>query len=484
MMRHRSTKQSRRQCLAFIASATAAIAANRGLAALAAGQLTGSPETQGDGALQGLVDRCGLQDAPWLNARIAQDFERFRPGWGALRAAYMARCDVMRGALIERQQQGFTCPIADQIYAEARWLASATTDQGRILARFAEFDAALRQQQDQYNRPPIEQADDGSWAPYVTEPFHKLDISIDYINRIVGAANPILRRCDGSNSIPIYRRPLAFLKRWADPDAMVQELRDSQHSAIHRTGRWNRQKYASLLSSLLQLILKTPIERWLLEEVHDTTFTEQHKLKLLAFLDEAQDPCTGCWRDGYEFSDGTSHQAFDLSNFYHVVQYRSEGVKHWDAIADGLIAVRGFQYPQGPLGPARQADDHNDYDVVRIALRCLNEARPPISRDRSLRLQSYVRDMALGAVSRLDLNSPAAGKPSPYAGSVESYCYRVQLLDRVGFWGGNSRFLEPVEMKDRRRLAEAMLQRLIAFDDPAPMPVYAIALLRSYLGSC
>jgi hypothetical protein len=39
-------------------------------------------------------------------------------------------------------------------------------------------------------------------------------------------------------------------------------------------------------------------------------------------------------------------------------------------------------------------------------------------------------------------------------------------------------------MKDRRRLAEAMLQRLIAFDDPAPMPVYAIALLRSYLGSC
>ncbi len=484
MIGRRWPLRSRRQCLTFIASALTAIAAEHSIPALAAGQLSGGPDSQGDARARGVTDRCGLRDAPWLNARIVAEFERFRPGWGILRTGYLARCDAMRAALLERQQQGFTCPIADQIYAEARWLAGATTNQSRILARFAEFEAALRQQQDQYDLPPIEQAEDGSWAPYVSEPFHKLDISIDYINRIVGAANPILRRCDGGEATPIMKRPLSFLKHWADPDAMIQELRDSRFSTIHQTGAWNRQKYGSLLSSLAQLMLKIPIGRWLREVARDTTFTPLHMAKFLEFLDETQNPCTGGWHNGYRFSDGTSHEAFDLSNLYHVVQYRGEGIKHWDAIADGLLAVRGFQYPQGPLGPARQADDHNDYDVARVALRCLDDAQPPISGDRSARLQNYVRNIALGAVRRLNGNFPAAGGPANYISSVEADCYRVRLLELVGFWGGKSRFLAWGEMQNRRRLTQAMLQRLIAYDDPAPMPVYAIALLRSYLGNC
>ena len=451
--------------------------------ALAAGQPAGeggAPEE----ASRDVVGECGLRDAPWLNARIADEFERFRPGWAGLRAAYLARCDTMRGELIDRQQQGFTCPIADQIYAEARWLAGATTDQRRILARFADFDEAFRQQKDLYDLPPIEQAEDGSWAPHVSEPFHKLDISIDYINRIVGAGNPVLVRCDGGSATPAMKRPMAFLKRWADPDAMIQELRDCQSSAIHRTGRWNRQKYSSLLSSLSQIMLKAPIERWLREVVHDITFTPLHRSKLIECLDDVQDPCTGCWRHGYRFMDGTSHEAFDLSNLYHVVQYRREGIRHWNAIADGLLAVREFQYPQGPLGPARQADDHHDYDVVRVALRCLDDARPPLVADRIAQLQSYLRDIAVGAVKRLAQNFPAAGEAASYVSSVEADYYRVRLLDLIGFWGGKSRFLALGEMADRRRMAEVVLQRLIAYADPTPMPVYAIALLRSHLGSC
>jgi hypothetical protein len=451
--------------------------------AMAAGQQPSRAPLPGDGAAQGVVDRCSLQDAPWLNQRIAAEFERFRPGWAAVRTAYVARCDVMRYALIERQQKGFTCPIADQIYAEARWLSSATTDQPRILARFADFDEAYLRQKTLRDLPPIEQAEDGSWAPYVDEPFHKLDISIDYINRIVGAANPVLLRCDGGSATPILRRPLTFLKRWADADAMIEELRECRSSSIHQTGRWNRQKYGSLLSSLCQLTLKTPIEAWLREVAQDATFTPRHKAKLLQFLDETQDPCTGCWRDGYGFADGTSHEAYDLSNLYHVVQYRQDGIRHWNAIADGLLAVREFQYPQGPLDPARQADDHNDYDVLRIALRCLDEAQPAISVDRKTQLQSYIHNIAVGAVRRLSQNFPA-GAASHYVSTVEADYYRVRLLELTGFWAGTSRFLTSAEMHDRRRLAESMLQRLLAFDDPSPMPVYAIALLRSRLQLC
>jgi len=342
----------------------------------------------------------------------------------------------------------------------------------------------LFRSKDSYDLPPLKQAEDGSWAPYVSEPFHKLDISIDYINRIVGSADPIFRRCGGPDATPVLRRPLNFLHRWADADAMIEELRDCRRSAIHRTGRWNRQKYASLLSSLSQLMLKPPVERWLREEAHDTTFTAGHKEKFLAFLDEAQDPCTGCWRDGYRFFDGSTHDAFDLSNLYHVVQYRKTGIKRWSAIADGLIAVRGFQYPQGPLGPQHQADDHNDYDVTRVALHCLDDAQPQISADQAIRLQSYLRDIARGAVERLHRSFPSAGSYSPAGSTVESDYYKVRLLDLVGFWDGKRRFLSSDETLDRRRMAEAMLQQLTAYDDPSPMPVYAIALLRRYVGRC
>jgi hypothetical protein len=477
---------SRRRCLSLMASA-AGVIASRSLCALAAAPPSGDPsppDGNADIVGQGLAEQCGLRDAPWLNDRIAGEFERFRSGWGALRATYQALGDSRRTDLLRRQQQGFTCPKADQILAEARWLAAATTDQQQILARFSAFDEAFAQQKDMYGLPPVEQAEDGSWAPYVSEPFHKLDISIDYINRIVGAANPILKRCDGIGATPILERPLRFLAHWADPEAMVEDLRQSRISAIHRTGRWNRQKYSSLLSSLPQLILKTPIQRWLSDVAQDRTFTDRHKVKLLAFLDEAQDSCTGCWRDGYRFADGTTHQAYDLSNVYHVVQYRRDGIRHWDAIADGLIAVQGFQYPQGPRGPSGQTDDHNDYDVLRVALRCLNDARPPLAVVRQLRLHDYVHAVARGAVDRLNRDFPAAGGPANYDGSVESDCFRVQLLELVGFWSGESRYLAIDQMRERQRLATAMLERLTAYGDDSPMPVLAMALLRSHLKEC
>lgn len=426
---------------------------------------------------------CGLRDAPWLAARIAEDFERYRPGWPALRTRRLAQLDKRRAELLESQQRGYTCPIADQIYLEARWLATSTTDDVRIVERIRSFDEAFRLQQNLYNPPALQQADDGSWAPYVDEPFQKLDISLDYINRIVGAGNPTLVHCDGGDHQPVFRRPMAFLRHWADPAGMIEELRDCQSSQIHRTGLWNRQKYASLLGSLSQLILKPTIATWLRDEAGDTTFTPHHRAMLLAFLDDVQDRCTGCWRDGYRFHDGSLHQAYDLSNLYHVVQYRREGIRLWNEIAGGLLAVREFQYPQGPLGPGGLADDHNDYDVFRIARRCLEDADPPLTAVRRTQLQIYIRNIAIGAVRRIAGNFPADGGAT-YSSSVEADCYRVKLLDDIGFWRGRSLYLENVEMESRERLAKVMLDRLVAYGDPSPMPVLAIATLRDRLGLC
>ena len=429
------------------------------------------------------ADGCSLRDATWLGQRIDEEFERYRPGWGPIRARRLAQLDGLLATLMERQQRGFSCPIADQIYAEARWLAISTTDDVRIAERIAAFEDAIRLQREIYNPPALQQAEDGSWAPYVDEPFHKLDISIDYINRIVGAGNPVLTRCDGGDHLPSLTRPLVFLRHWADPAAMIQELRDCQSSQIHRTGLWNRQKYASLLASLSQLMFKPGIAAWLREEANDTTFTPRHKAMLGDFLDEIQDSCTGCWRDGYRFHDGSTCQAYDLSNLYHVVQYRETGIRRWNEIADGLLAVREFQYPQGPLGPGRQADDHNDYDVFRIARRCLYDAEPPLTADRRSQLESYIRNIAIGAVRRVAGNFPASGE-ADYVSSVEAECYRVRLLDEVGYWSGRSAFLTSAEMEERRRLASVMLQRLVAYADRSPMPVLAIATLRDRLGLC
>ncbi len=426
---------------------------------------------------------CVLRDAPWLAERIAEEFERFRPGWPATRAQRLAQLDERRMALLDRQQRGFTCPIADQIYVEARWLATSTTDDAKIALHIQAFDDAFRLQRDLYNPPALQQAEDGSWAPFVDEPFHKLDISVDYINRIAAADNPVLTRCDGQEHLPVLERPLAFLRHWADPAAMIEELRDSQSSEIHRTGLWNRQKYASLLSSLTQLVFKPRIVAWLREEAGDRTFSPRHAGMLVDFLDEVQDRCTGCWRDGYRFHDGSTHQAYDLSNLYHVIQYRREGVRLWNEIADGLLAVREFEYPQGPLGPAGQADDHNDYDVFRIARRCLEEADPPLTAERRMQLYAYVRDIAIGAVRRIAGNFPATGSPG-YVSGVEADCYRVRLLDDIGYWSGRSTFLQRAEMEDRARLANIMLQRLNAYGDPSPMPVLAAATLRDRLGLC
>jgi hypothetical protein len=71
-----------------------------------------------------------------------------------------------------------------------------------------------------------------------------------------------------------------------------------------------------------------------------------------------------------------------------------------------------------------------------------------------------------------------------YAVPGESNYFTVKLLHLIGFWSGKSRFLKPEEMSDRRRLAEAVLQRLVEHQDSSPMPQQSIALLKGYLGYC
>jgi hypothetical protein len=487
---HPMSKSSRRQLLAAIGFAGIISAGRRVLAGAATDEFSDQvrqPGSESKNLLpareQSLVKQCGLKDAPWLKKKIFNEFEQHQTGWGATRNAYRDRCESMLGALAERQRLGFACPVADQIFAEARWLALSTTDKNRILKRFADFDEAFEQQKNTINPPPIEQSEDGSWAPYVSQPFQKLDISIDYINRIVDPEVPP-SHCNVVPPTPVLKRPLTFLRHWADADAMVRQLRKLQRSAIHKTGRWNRQEYSSLLSTLAQLMFKKPIVRWLRQDAHDDTFTENHSTKFIEFLDDAQDSCTGCWRHGYDFADGTSHDAYDLSNLYHIVQYRREGIKHWNSIVDGLIAVRQFQYPQGPVGDSHQAD-HNIYDVVRIAIRCLDEANPPISSDRRSQLMRYVRELALDAVMRLSMNYPSLDQAVRlYAVPGESNYFTVKLLHLIGFWSGKSRFLKPEEMSDRRRLAEAVLQRLVEHQDSSPMSQQSIALLKGHLGYC
>jgi hypothetical protein len=239
----------------------------------------------------------------------------------------------------KRQAQGKNVALSVQIYRETRWWINFTADENKTEQRLAELRKSLESDADQ-DFAQQQSATDGSWGPGYTVWFMKL----------YGSVNDALAR----GALP--RFPMAFLDRINSPALLTAHLTGIVHNDFLTTGRVHRQEVDETVSALARLFgdVRT-----------DYPFHPELKATFLKFVDDWQNPETGCWGVWYVDRDGNVWKQDDVGITFHIVSDRDGNVNHLDRIARRVLELSKVDFPAGIRMNGRY-ENHLNWDVVKI----------------------------------------------------------------------------------------------------------------------
>jgi hypothetical protein len=354
--------------------------------------------------------------------------DKINAAYGARDLLYRVKKDSrsLRWEKLWNMVQERTQPVSVQRLLEAKWLINYTDDWTRadsILNR-VEVDGTAPQ-------GPLSQDADGSWGPGYTEPYHRLEPTVDALQR---------DWLDSQKNL----KPLTFMKPFENPDFVVSYLSSLRLSRLRETGRNHRGELGAVMTAMSQLIFKKKIRDALLNHPElDFHISPELEKTYTNFLWSMQSPDTGYWGPSYEFG-GERFDVQDLSFTFHVAHYYENGYPDDDrkapnlpAIARTTLAIVDYWYPNGwratrsPKEP--RFSDHHNYDAVTL-FAC---AWPALDEPLRKQVRPVLQEVLDWCLTR-SLN----GDRFNDAGltDVESYYFGVKFLNVIGFWKPESAF--------------------------------------------
>jgi len=310
----------------------------------------------------------------------------------------------------KRQAEGKNVARSVHIYREVRWWVNFTADETNTQSRIDELQASLASDADQ-SAAQDQLPEDGSWGSGYTVWFMKL----------YGSVNDSLAR----KAVPRY--PMTFLDRINSPETLTAHLDEILHDNFTVTHMINRQELDETVSALARLMygdVKT-----------NYPFHPQLKDTLTQWLDDWQNPETGCWGSWFVGRDGNVWKQDDVGMTFHMVTARDGNVKHLDRIVRRVLQLSSVDFPAG-IRMKGHYENHLNWDVVtilRYAWPQLDEetrsqARAELSRMLTWCLtESYQPDGSF-KVSELD---DTTGDAMQYA---------IFFLQDIGFFRKSERF--------------------------------------------
>lgn len=332
----------------------------------------------------------------------------------------------------ERQAQGRNAALSLQIYREVRWWINFTADDAHTKQRISELAASLSSDTGQ-KVAEQQLPDDGSWGAGYTVWFMKL----------FGTVNDALAQ----GAVPRY--PLHFLDPVNSPERLTAHLNDILHDKFTVTGAINRQELDETVSALARLLLG---------DVPTTyPFHPQLKDAFVKFIDDSQNPATGCWGVWFVGRDGTVWRQDDVGITFHIVSDTSGAVKHLDRVARRVLELSTVDFPAG-IRMKGHYENHLNYDVVKIfklAWPSLDEgtrrsAAAELSRMVNWCLtESYQRD---GTFKVSDLDDTTG----------DAIQYGIYFLREAGFFRKSERFWTDQEFPQAKAIHAQLKARLEA----------------------
>lgn len=329
----------------------------------------------------------------------------------------------------KRQTQGKNVSYSLQIYREIRWLVNFTSDDSATRARIAELKQSLESDADQSFAE--EQQPDGSWGPGYKVWFMKL----------FGTVN------EGLSVGKKAKYPLTFLDRINSPERLTNYLWSVVRDDFLKTGVINRMEADESISILGRLILG--------DVKCDYPVHPQLKEAYLKFVDDWQNPETGCWGTWFVGRDGTVWRMDDVGMTFHMVSRTEERTKYLDKIAGRVLQLSAFDFPMG-IRMDGQYENHLNWDVVVI----FRQAWP--------HLDSPTREAARAEISRMlkwslaesyqpDGSFKTSAIDDTFGDAME---YGVRFLRETGFFNQKERFWTDQEFPEAETIRTKIKARI------------------------
>lgn len=310
----------------------------------------------------------------------------------------------------KRQSEGKNVALSVQIYREVRWWVNFTADREMTRKRIADLQASLEAGTDQ-SVAQQQSESDGSWGAGYTVWFMKF----------YGSVNDSLAH----GAVP--SRPMKFLDEINAPEKLTAHLQSILRDDFMKSGVINRQELDETASGIARLLFG--------DVPNSYPWQPGVKEAFLKFVDDWQNPETGCFGVWFVDREGMVWKQDDVGITFHMVSDCPGKIKHLDRISRRVLQLTSVDFPAG-IRMNGHYENHLNWDVVKILRdawpqldeQTRGEARAELSRMLQWCLaESYQPD---GSFKVSDLDDTA--------GDAMQYGYL--FLRDVGFFSKSKRF--------------------------------------------
>lgn len=337
----------------------------------------------------------------------------------------------------KRQAKGKNVSYSTQIYRELRWWVNFTSDDNTTRKRIAELKASLADDADQSFAEA--QSPDGSWGAGYTVWFMKL----------YGTVN---------EALSIHKKlehPLTFLDRINSPEKLTNYLYAAITDDFLKTGVLNRMEADESTSILGRLILG--------DVECDYQFHPQLKEAFLKFVDDWQNPETGCWGTWFIAREGTVWRMDDVGMTFHMVSRTEESTKHLDKIARRVLQLSAFDFPIGIRMDGRY-ENHLNWDAVVI----FRYAWPHLDEETRAAARAEISKMlkwSLAQSYQPDGSFKTSAIDDTFGDAME---FGVRFLCETGFFNPKDRFWTDQDFPEAKAIHTQLKARIESVGHDTP----------------
>ncbi|HUB61948.1 MAG TPA: hypothetical protein VL978_14640 [Puia sp.] len=260
---------------------------------------------------------------------------------------------------------------------------------------------------------------------------------------------------------PAY--PLSFLDRINSPQLLRARLDSDLYDRFIQTGVFNREELDETFSALARLLHKSNRPAYPFDPGLDSA--------LRSFVQDWQNPETGCWGQWMVDRDGRVWKMDDMAMTFHVVSDLKGQVDHLDLIARRILQLDNTNFPAG-IKFDGDYSNHLNWDVVKIfryAWPCLDSATRVAARKEI----AAMLDWCLAHSYQPDGSFRISELDDTFG---DAYIYGVSFLVDVGYFSTENRFWTDRRFPDAPVVLERLKNKLrsTGLNDPQLRDAYGM----------
>jgi hypothetical protein len=385
-------------------------------------------------------------DARWRAARFYWDFAELRMAREKRLKQINPELRPLIRELDRHLAAGENMQYSMHLYREIRWRMNFTPDVSTTLSRIEDLRRSLKQPGLQAQAAQ-QQPEDGSWGLGI-------DPNVWYLRFYYTVE-------DGLSSDTEPKYPLHILDRINSPEKLKAQLDSALYDDFTQTGELKREELDETASAIMRVLYG--------HKQTGYSFDPRLKDAMRMYVDQWQNPVTGCWGQWLVDRDGRVWKMDDTGITFHVISDLHGQVQHLDRIARRLVELDKLDYPAGPRMSGHY-ENHLNWDLVVV----FRYAWPSLDEATRASVRGEIQQMLDWSVSQ-SLQKDGSFKTSEIDDTFgDAQMYGAWFLRDAGYFDTAQRFWTDKTFPDAGAVRSRITARLnaVGLSDPSVKSAY------------